>query len=290
MNNQAIKQQMRTALQWYAEQGVDICLSDTAINRFSAPPEKEQGSAESSSITQQAHRQINAAAEPSYVVMGKSKACSEAIRLAKQAGSLEELSAIIADFDGIAIKKTAGNMVFGAGNPKADIMIIAESPGDDEDRVGAPFAGSAGQLLDKALSCIGLDRTQEEPERAVYLTNILNWRPPGNRTSSSAEIEISLPFIERHIQLVKPKILVLCGGGAAKALLGKEQSISRLRKIWHDYCLQTKALQEEETAIPALATYHPSDLLKTPLQKKLFWADLLTLKLRHCTNRKKKEL
>src|SRR5262249_7051997 len=132
------------------------------------------------------------------------------------------------------IRKTATNTVFCDGNPASPVMLVGEAPGADEDRLGRPFVGVSGQLLDRILKCIDLDRAQEDPARAIYISNILNWRPPGNRTPSPAEIEVSLPFIERHIMLAKPKLIILCGGVSAKALLGREEGISRLRKTWHD--------------------------------------------------------
>ena len=157
-------------------------------------------------------------------------------------------------------------------------MLVGEAPGADEDRQGKPFVGASGQLLDRILACIGLDRTQEDPLSSVYISNILNWRPPGNRTPNPAEIAVSLPFIERHIQLVKPKILILCGGVSAKALLGRDESISRLRKGWHDYRPQTAQLQNADAQpIPAIATYHPAYLLRTPAQKRAVWADMLSV-------------
>jgi DNA polymerase len=214
-------------------------------------------------------------------LLGASEARVEAERLAAQAATLEELSATIADFDGIALKKTATNMVFADGNPKAPVMLIGEAPGADEDRLGKPFVGVSGQLLDKILAAAGLDRQAEEPEKAVYISNILNWRPPGNRTPSPAEIEVSLPFIERHIQLVKPRILILCGSVSAKALLSSEESVSRLRKIgWHDYCPRDRGntqTHKKPDVIPAIVTYHPSYLLRTPAQKKAVWADMIAL-------------
>ena len=221
---------------------------------------------------------LNTAAEPSPLLLGASEARAEAEKRAAQATTLEELSDAIAAFDGIALKKTATNMVFADGNPKAPIMLIGEAPGADEDRLGKPFVGVSGQLLDRILAAAGLDRQADTPEEAVYISNILNWRPPGNRTPAPAEIEVSLPFIERHIQLVKPRILILCGGVSAKALLNSEESVSRLRKMgWHDYKPRSGNAAADAQAIPAIATYHPSYLLRTPAQKKAVWADMIAL-------------
>lgn len=252
----------RNALEWYIGQDITDVLLDTPQDRMKpvevpAAPLPVSG------------------AMPVVSFLGKSDAYEEAVRLASAAKTLDELREAVAAFDGVAIKKTATNLVFADGNPKARVMLVGEAPGADEDRQGKPFVGVSGQLLDKILKCIGLDRAEEDPLKSVYISNILNWRPPGNRTPSPAEVEVSLPFIERHIQLVQPKILIFCGGVSAKALLNSSEGVSRLRK-WHDYKPQTKALGAE-TSIPAFATYHPSYLLRTPSQKKLVWADMLEI-------------
>jgi DNA polymerase len=159
-------------------------------------------------------------------------------------------------------------------------MIVGEAPGADEDRIGKPFVGVSGQLLDRILACIGLARTAEDPADAVYISNILNWRPPGNRTPTDAEVDISRPFIERHIALVKPRLLVFAGGVSAKGLLNSTDSISKMRGKWHDYRPATPGIADDGAPIPALATYHPAYLLRTPSQKKAVWADMLTVQAR----------
>lgn len=202
----------------------------------------------------------------------------QAAALARQATTREELREAIAAFDGLAIKRTATNLVFSDGDPAARVMVVGEAPGADEDRIGRPFVGISGQLLDKMLGCIGLDRTQDAPDKAVYIANILNWRPPGNRTPGDSEVEISLPFIERHIVLIRPRLLVMAGGVSAKALLGTTEGISRLRGRWHDWRPRTPGIAPADFApIPALATFHPSYLLRTPLKKREAWADLLVI-------------
>ncbi|HRQ61343.1 MAG TPA: uracil-DNA glycosylase [Alphaproteobacteria bacterium] len=255
------------ALEWYLDHGVDEPVADEALNRL-AIPEMPQISAPSPAP------QPAVSSSP----LGTADARAEAIKLAQAAQTLEELKAAIANFEGIALKKTATNLVFAAGNPKARVMLVGEAPGADEDRLGFPFVGVSGQLLDKILGSIGLSRTGETPEDSVYISNILNWRPPGNRTPAPGEIEVSLPFIERHIQLVKPEVLILCGGVSAKALLGREDGITKMRKMWHGYKPQCRELQAESVEIPALATFHPSYLLRTPAHKREAWADMLMLK------------
>jgi uracil-DNA glycosylase family 4 len=261
------------ALQWYMAQGVDEALQDKSVDRTAlkaAPlvqlvPETLKKPISPKSATAPA------------AVLAKSEILEEAIALAKAAGSLEELREAIAKFDGISLKKTATNLVFADGNPKAPIMLVGEAPGADEDRLGKPFVGVSGQLLDKILACIGLDRTQKDPLKSVYISNILNWRPPGNRTPAPNEVELSMPFIERHIQLVQPKILILCGGVSAKALLASEESVSKLRKGWREYSPHTREVSAGAEAIPAIVTYHPSYLLRTPSQKRAVWSDMLSL-------------
>lgn len=271
----------KATLDYYMMIGVDETLGDEAIDRTALPaPDvlstvRAEGTASAAAENSSAMQRQAPAPQP---LLGASEARAESEKLAARVETLEELNAAIANFDGIALKKTATNMVFADGNPKAPIMLIGEAPGADEDRFGKPFVGVSGQLLDRILAAAGLDRQAEEPEKAVYISNILNWRPPGNRTPAPAEIEVSLPLIERHIQLVKPRILILCGSVSAKALLGSEESVSRLRKMgWHDYRPRSGNAAAGMQPIPALVTYHPSYLLRTPAQKKAVWADMIAL-------------
>lgn len=265
------------ALEFYRDAGVDLCIADSPVDRFSLVPELPKAVLP----LQKTVLPQNENQEP---ILGASQAREESVKLAKAANSLDELRDAIAGFDGISIKKTATNLVFSDGNPQADIMLIGEAPGADEDRQGKPFVGESGHLLDKILSCINLSRTAQDAGKSVYIANILNWRPPGNRTPNSAEIEVSLPFIERQIQLVNPKLIILCGSFSAKALLGSGDSISKLRRSgWHDYVPQTTELKAESTPIPAICTYHPAYLLRTPLQKKAVWEDMLKIQERKKT-------
>jgi DNA polymerase len=264
----------KAALQFYLDSGVDEALSAEPQNKVSCdrnavPGEKKQP-ASLHSPTPNTHTPI----------LGKSDARIEAVKLASAAQTPEDLRAAIAGFDGIAIKKTATNLVFCDGNPKAPVMLVGEAPGADEDRQGKPFVGISGQLLDRILKCIDLDRTEENPAQSIYISNILNWRPPGNRTPAPAEVDVSLPFIERHIQLIRPRLLIFCGGVSAKALLGSDESVSRLRNKWHDYLPQTPEYRESAKPVPAIATYHPAYLLRTPAQKKAVWADMLAVQAR----------
>ena len=187
--------------------------------------------------------------------------------LAQKAQTLRELKEIMEAFEGCALKKTATNLVFGEGNEKASLMVIGEAPGADEDRLGRPFVGVSGQLLDKMFATIGLSRKDN-----IYISNMIPWRPPGNRAPTPAEIAICLPFLERHIELIGPKYLCFVGGVSTKALLNTTEGIIRLRGKWHGY--KTPHLS---TPIPSLAMYHPAYLLRSPSKKREAWRDLLTL-------------
>jgi DNA polymerase len=180
------------------------------------------------------------------------------------AATLEELRDMMANFD-CALKKTAQNLVFSDGNPSADLMIVGEAPGAEEDKTGLPFVGASGHLLDKMLASIGLDRT------SVYISNVVPWRPPLNRKPSEAEIALLAPFIRRHIALAHPKVLLLLGGSSVSALLGIGEGITRARGKWYAY-------RDGQLEIPAFASFHPAFLLRSPAQKKAAWFDFLTIK------------
>jgi uracil-DNA glycosylase len=200
-------------------------------------------------------------------------AAAEASAIAGSAMSLEALKDVIERFDGCALKKTASRMVFADGDPNAPVMLVGEAPGADEDRQGLPFVGAAGQLLDRMLAAIGLNRRSSDSKTAVYITNIVNWRPPGNRRPSAQETQICLPLVRRHIALAKPKLLILLGNTSVGALLDTQVGITRLRGNWTH-------LSIDGVDIPALPTFHPSYLLRAPAEKGLAWADWLSLKAR----------
>jgi DNA polymerase len=265
-------QALKSALLWHIDAGADLPLADSPVGLSQSDrvdsPSVESVKPESSPISFSGDQPV---------LLGASEARAESVRLALAAQTLDDLKQAIAGFDGISLKDTATNLVFCDGNPDAPVMLIGEAPGGDEDRLGKPFVGVSGQLLDRILACIGLDRAQDDPLKSIYISNILNWRPPGNRTPTDSEIAVSLPFIERHIQLAGPKLLILAGGVSAKALLGSGDSISKLRGRFQSYLPQTPELREGASPIPVLATYHPAYLLRTPGQKRLVWADMLVL-------------
>lgn len=184
-----------------------------------------------------------------------------AMEIAAACNSLEELKAALERFDGCALKKTAAHTVFADGTPSHRIMFIGEAPGAEEDRLGKPFVGRAGQLLDRMLAAIDLDRRKN-----VYITNVLNWRPPGNRDPSPEEAAMCLPFLRRHIELVAPEVIVLLGGTAARHVLGRTDGIMRLRGHWLEYFAAGKM-------VPVMPTLHPAYLLRQPAHKKLAWHD-----------------
>jgi DNA polymerase len=186
------------------------------------------------------------------------------------ATSITALREELLRFEGCALKHTAMNLVFADGNPAAPIMMVGEAPGEDEDRQGLPFVGVSGQLLDRMLNAAGLSRAEN-----VYISNILFWRPPGNRSPTDAEIAACLPFCERHIALVKPKILVLLGGVAAKSLLRTKEGITRMRGRWQQYVPPPGS--ELTEPIDCLPIYHPAYLLRQPGAKRQAWNDLLSL-------------
>ena len=179
--------------------------------------------------------------------------------------SLEELKSFMSDFKGCELYKSSTNMVFSDGNPNSEIMLIGEAPGHDEDIQGKPFVGRSGKLLDKMLEAIELNREK------VYIANIIPWRPPSNRRPTDEEIEICLPFIKKHIELIKPKVLMLLGSTATFALLKNTEGITKIRGKWVD-------LNLNNISVPTLPTFHPAFLLRQPAQKKHVWEDLKSLK------------
>jgi uracil-DNA glycosylase len=189
--------------------------------------------------------------------------------LSAQALTIAALKDAIEGFNGCDLKLTANRCVFADGNPEAKLMVVGEAPGADEDRMGLPFVGQAGQLLDRMLAAIGLDRT------TAYITNIVYWRPPGNRNPTGAELTTCLPFLERHIELVNPAVLVLAGGISAKALLNATEGITKLRGRWFSY--QPPGLAKP---IPTRAIFHPAYLLRTQAAKREAWRDLIEIKKR----------
>lgn len=262
-------------LKWYLEAGADEAISETPQDRFAqsqvlqaralpaqapeTPPEPPPTAVKSSPPPTAAPKPASKA--PVTPIAADAAASAAACR------TLDELVEAIHAFDGCALKETAANTVIRDGNPQARLMVIGEAPGAEEDRRGLPFVGPAGTLLDRMLAAIDLDR------ETVLITNIVFWRPPGNRNPSADEIAACLPFARRQIELVRPQVLVAVGGIAAKALFETSEGITRLRGKWRDYT--SPGL---ESPIAAMATFHPAYLLRQPLQKREAWQDLLAIK------------
>ncbi|MFI4949343.1 MAG: uracil-DNA glycosylase family protein [Alphaproteobacteria bacterium] len=260
-------------LQWQIEMGADEAIGPEAINHLAvnrlAPPPPTLRPVERPAPTRPAAPTYapSVTAPPRALTESAAEPAQSARMLAAQAQTVEALAALVAGFDACPLKRTATNTVFADGNPQAPVMIIGEAPGADEDRLGKPFVGRAGQLLDRMLAAIGLDRT------GVQITNVIYWRPPGNRKPTAQEIASCLPFVFRHIVLSQPKVLVLAGGTAASALLPMSEGITRLRGRWFDL-----AIPGLDAPLPTLPMFHPAYLLRTPERKREAWRDLLALK------------
>lgn len=271
----ADRQTLTALLSWYLAMGVDEAIDETAHDSFAAPAVRQAPAANEASVptpptsTSPAPARIGAIAAPAIArpLASASSEVASARRLAEAATTLAELEAAVASFDGCALRKTATHTVFADGTPHAPVMVIGEAPGADEDRIGKPFVGRSGQLLDRMLAAIGLER-----QRNVYITNILFWRPPGNRKPTENEIALCLPFVWRHIALGAPKVVMLSGGTATSAMLGRTEGITKLRGRWFEL-----AVPGQDRPIPALTTYHPSFLLRTPARKSETWHDFLEL-------------
>lgn len=267
---------MVEALAWHIDEEVDCPLSDTPVNRLKAHPASLTAALSPEPVPEQTKERVLPAPVKTAAF---SALVQEASLAARTATTLEQLEAAIRGYDGLEVKRTATNLVFADGHKNAHVMVIGEAPGADEDRQGKPFVGVSGQLLDKMFACISLSRTSDAPESSIYISNILNWRPPGNRTPTEQEIALALPFIERHIALIKPKYIVVAGATAAKSILNMNQPISRLRGRFYGWNPVTPGITEgiDPFECKVIPTYHPSFLLRTPAQKRQAWHDLLTL-------------
>jgi uracil-DNA glycosylase len=283
---------MCALLAFYVEAGVDAVLDEAPVDRLAAaqephsPPASANGPPSSppppqtraplghgdAPVTNRPARAGSspaASATPAEQDTDTPPAPDAAIMAARQAAataaSLDVLRATIERFEGCALRFTAKQLVFADGNPQARVMFVGEAPGRDEDIAGRAFVGRSGQLLDRMMAAIGLDRT------AAYIANVVPWRPPGNRTPTPQETQICLPFIKRQIELANPDILVCLGGPSAAALLGLTEGIRRFRGRWRAYHTGTREIR-------AIATFHPAYLLRTPLEKRFAWRDFQAIK------------
>ncbi len=252
-------------LSFYIEAGVDALLGEEPVDRMAdeappppvaarpqpppAPPRREP---------ERVFFQAAAPASPDAAAMAAREA-------ARTAATLDDLRALLENFEGCSLRNTATQLVFADGNPQGRVMFVGEAPGYEEDVSGKPFVGRSGKLLDLMMEAIGLDRT------SAYIANVVPWRPPGNRTPTPQETAICLPFIRRQIELANPDILVSLGGPSAQTLLSIKEGITRTRGRWFPYDTGTREIR-------ALATFHPAFLLRSPLQKRLAWRDFLAIK------------
>jgi len=245
-------------LDWQIELGADEAIGDDPVNRFEvevAPKPKPA-------------RPAQADAPPPVTAEPEIDAVAIARSMAEAAPDLPALKAALEAFDHCPLKETARNLVFSDGNPAARVMIVGEAPGKEEDVQGKPFVGRAGQLLDRMFAAIGLNRMSDEAASALYITNMLPWRPPQNRDPSPEEMAMLGPFARRHIELVNPDLVVLMGNFACQGMLGK-RGITRLRGQW-----------DEVLGRPAMPMFHPAYLLRRPHDKAKAWADLLEIQAR----------
>ncbi|MEO1159091.1 MAG: uracil-DNA glycosylase [Pseudomonadota bacterium] len=273
------------ALQWYAHMGVDEAIGDDCVDGFarsaelaarraSVPARTEANSGggtraplnRPAAPASQAPRPV-----PRQPAAAPSMAMDEVEQLAQSCNSLDELARTLDEFDACPLKRTATQLCFADGLPDAHVMIIGEAPGRDEDEQGRPFVGKSGQLLDKMLACIDLDRASDDPAKSAFISNIVFWRPPGNRKPSTSEVVMCLPFVRRAIELAKPRIVIAAGATPAQALLNTPTGITRMRGTW-------KTIATGSGEVDVMPTLHPSYLLRSPEAKRFAWRDLLAVK------------
>ncbi|MCH8168936.1 MAG: uracil-DNA glycosylase [Proteobacteria bacterium] len=283
-NRPDLTPELLEALAWQLELGADEAIGETPLDRFAESAAAEStGPARAPIVTTPAVRRgpgratgatADAPPGPEGPRAAKGESAGEPAGesprdLARGAATLEELAEAMRGFEGSPLKKSARSFVFCDGLAGARLMVIGEAPGGEEDRIGKPFVGRAGQLLDRMLAAIGLARTAPAPEDAAYITNILPWRPPGNRTPTPDEVALFLPFIERHIELAKPDFILSVGNTPTKTLLGTATGIKRMRGRW---------VRHGASGLPLLPSFHPAYLLRQPADKRLAWRDLLSLR------------
>jgi uracil-DNA glycosylase family 4 len=271
-------------LAYYAEAGVEAMVGEEPVDRFAAePPEPRIPQAAdgtppplpdvASGTRAPLNRPVSGGTSPPrsgyWPAPDAPPAPDAAIMAARDAArattTLDALRAMLESFEGCGLRFTAKRLVFADGNPQARVMFVGEAPGREEDLEGLPFVGRSGQLLDRMMAAIGLDRG------SAYIANVIPWRPPGNRTPTPQESQICLPFVRRQIELADPDILVCLGGPSAAALLGITEGIRRSRGRWHIYHTGTRDIR-------AIASFHPAYLLRTPLEKRFAWRDFLAIR------------
>jgi uracil-DNA glycosylase family 4 len=264
------EREARELIAFYLDAGADALLGEAPVDRMAdeQPPLLPGIARPPSRASEPSPPPCKAESKPLYQAPAPAApeaAVMAARAAARSAKTLEDLRALLVDFEGCALRATATQLVFADGNPQSRIMFVGEAPGHDEDITGRPFVGRSGKLLDLMMAAIGLDRT------LAYIANVVPWRPPGNRTPTPQETAICLPFIRRQIELANPDILVCLGGPAMQTLLGTKEGITRSRGRWLPFDTGSREIR-------ALATFHPAFLLRSPLQKRFAWRDFLALK------------
>ncbi|MGV8853723.1 MAG: uracil-DNA glycosylase [Devosia sp.] len=264
------RDEMLAVLDWYRAAGVDIAVGEEPVDRFAQRvPNRTAPAAVASPVTAvdspAVRRAADSASEGPTVLLGGDPA--EARALAASATTLEQLEALLGAYDGCGLKLRATQLVFADGNPQADIMLIGEAPGAEEDHQGKPFVGKSGQLLDRMLKAIGLDRTR------VYIANTVPWRPPGNRTPTPEEMALCLPFLHRQVELVAPKIVMTLGGPAMQTIFDTTAGIIKMRGKWSTLSIGSRQVE-------AIPTLHPAYLLRNARAKEQAWADMLSLRMK----------
>ena len=258
----------RALLDWHIALGADECIQDMPVNRYELP-DAAPVSVRKMAAAPAPDAPGTGAPQPARIVpMAEVDPVAEARRAAAAAADLPALRDAMEGFSLCDLRRGARNFVFADGMPGARVMIVGEAPGREEDLEGRPFVGPAGQLLDRMLAAIGLARGSDQVDQAVYITNVLPWRPPQNRDPEAAEIAMMRPFLERHIALARPEVLILMGNHACDALL-QRKGILRLRGTW-----------VEAAGLPAMPMTHPAYLLRNPAAKREAWADLLAIQNR----------
>jgi DNA polymerase len=265
----------RALLAFYVEAGADALIGEAPVDRMAdepalAPPGQPERAADAAPAPRAGGVTSRAPLRPAPPPAGSAPpppdvAVMAAREAAGSAKSLDELRTLLENFRGCALHATATRLVFADGNPEGRVMFVGEAPGYEEDMTGKPFVGRSGKLLDLMLAAIGLDRN------AVYIANVVPWRPPGNRTPTPQETAICLPFIRRQIELADPDILVCMGQPSTQTLLGTREGITRTRGRWFTFATGSREIR-------ALATLHPAYLLRQPLQKRFAWRDFLAIK------------
>ena len=274
---------LRHALAWQVEAGADEAIGEHPVDRRDRAPQATAAGQGPPPADPRMPGRMPAQQGPGPTPLREPPAApvrlestgetvASARESARRAETLDALRDAVAAFDGCGLKKTAMNTVFADGAPGGRLMLIGEAPGAEEDRQGKPFVGASGQLLDKMLAAIGMSR-----ESDAYITNIVFWRPPGNREPSAAETAVCRPFLERHIELKRPDILVFLGGPSAKTLLGRKEGITRLRGRWFEF-RTPDMIEAGADPVPAMPLFHPAYLLRSPLNKREAWRDLLAIR------------